>query len=216
MGERRCIASGNTFENHHLIRFVRGPDAMLVPDISHKLPGRGCYVTATPDLLHRACDKNLFHRHIETKDCEAEMMIDKVTDLLGKRVQQTLGLARRAGLAIGGGGRLASYDFMEAMLIANDASEREAKSHIRRLDPDWVCHAFDASFLGAPFGRDSLAYIGLLPDERGKNGGLTAQIQTDIKRFVPFLRPLGCQDGDSGCITLKDKDVTDYRENVPC
>ena len=43
---------------------------------------------------------------------------------------------------------------------------------------------FDATLLGSAFGRDSLAYIGVLPDENSKNGGLTVQLQADIARFA--------------------------------
>lgn len=201
MVERRCIASGEVKSAEQLIRFVCGPDGALVPDLAQKLPGRGCWVTCAPSALKQVCDKQGFRRHIMCDAPAFEVLHDKLSTLLGKRFQQSLGLARRAGLAIGGGGKLASLDYVEGLIIAADASLREAKAHRNRLMPEWVHEGFDAEMLGAVFGRESLAYIGLLPDPYGKQGGLTALLKQDIERFAAFLPPLGCQEGADGCMT---------------
>ena len=39
--ERKCIATGEVQPKYGLIRFVVGPDQMVVPDVLEKLPGRG-------------------------------------------------------------------------------------------------------------------------------------------------------------------------------
>ena len=201
MKERRCIASGETKTAEELIRFVCGPDGMAVPDLAGKLPGRGCWVSAEPDAIIKACDKGLFKRHIDAKAGASDEVLEQLKTLLGARLRQTLALARRAGLAIGGGGKLASYDFMDGMLIAADASRREAKAHRNRLQPEWAYEGFDSTFLGQPFGRESLAYVGVLPDERHPSKGLNMRIRQDIARFQAFLVPLGCQEGPVRCIT---------------
>ena len=201
MIERRCIASGQTKSAEMLIRFVCGPEQMIVPDLAQKLPGRGCWLSLSEAEIKQACEKQLFMRHIGAKAPTYDVLSAQLVGLLGQRFQQSLSLARRAGLAIGGGGRLASYEQMEGLIIAKDASQREAKSHIRRLMPDWVHDGFDAALLGPAFGRDSLAYIGILPDQNGQAGGLSARLKQDIDRFAAFLPPLGCQDGQDGCIT---------------
>ena len=203
MIERRCIASGDTKLANQLVRFVCGPQGDVVPDLAQKLPGRGCWVSVDQAALKQACDKGLFQRHINSQAAIYDELSVQLTSLLEKRFYQTLGLARRAGLAIGGGGKLASYDGMEGMIIAQDASEREAKSHINHLMPDWVYQGFDAVRLGQVFGRDSLAYIGLLPDLYGKEGGLTMRLKQDIDRFAAFLPPLGCLEGADRCITQR-------------
>ena len=203
MKERRCIASGDTKLAEELVRFVCGPQGNVVPDLAQKLPGRGCWVSVDRPSLKQACDKGLFQRHIQSQPADYDTLCTQLTTLLEQRFQQTLGLARRAGLAIGGGGKLATYDGMEGMIIASDASEREAKSHIRRLMPTWVYQGFDPVMLGHVFGRESLAYIGLLPDPFGKDGGLTMRLRQDIDRFAAFLPPLGCQEGADRCITQR-------------
>ena len=201
MLERRCIASGQTKSAEELIRFVRAPDGAVVPDLAQKLPGRGCWVSLDQTALKKACEKGLFKRHIDATAPAYEVLLAQLVKLLGHRFQQSLSLARRAGLAIGGGGRLASYEMMEGMIIANDASARESKAHVRRLMPEWVHEGFDATVLGPAFGRESLAYIGILPDPNGTGGGLSVRLKHDIDRFAAFLPPLGCQEGRDGCIT---------------
>ena len=205
MVERRCIVTGETKSAEELIRFVCGPDGMAVPDLACKLPGRGCWVTAVPEAIAKACDKGLFKRHIDAKAKSADEVIGQLLTLLEMRLRQSLALARRAGLAIGGGGKLASYDFMDGMLIAADASQREAKAHRNRLQPEWIYEGFDGCFLGQPFGRESLAYVGILPDERHPSKGLNRKIRQDIIRFQAFLTPLGCQEGPVRCITSHHK-----------
>ena len=201
MKERRCIVTGETKSAEELIRFVCGPDGTAVPDLAGKLPGRGCWVTALPEALKKACDKGLFKRHIDAKAMAFEELVSQLVILLEGRLRQSLALGRRAGLAIGGGGKLASYEFMDGLLIAADASAREAKGHKNRLQPEWVYEGLEGSFLGQPFGRESLAYIGILPDERHPEQGLNVKIRQDIERFRAFLTPLGCQEGPVRCIT---------------
>ncbi|MGC6517550.1 MAG: DUF448 domain-containing protein [Candidatus Puniceispirillaceae bacterium] len=201
MTERRCIASGKTKSASSLIRFVCGPDGSLVPDLALKLPGRGCWLSADISSLKTACNKGLFTRHIGCDSVSFDLVKERLCTLLGKRFFQSLSLARRAGLAIGGAGKLANYEAMEGLIMASDASPREAKSHIRRLSPQWVYDKCDSAELGAVFGRESIAYIGILPDQHGTQGGLSARLKQDIDRFAAFLPPLACQEGADGCIT---------------
>ena len=198
MVERRCIASKEIKPAEELIRFVCGPDGMAVPDLALKLPGRGCWLSLSADAVQTACQKGLFMRHISAKADNSDAMLSQLAHLLAKRVQQSLALARRAGIAIGGGGKLAGQETAVGMLIANDASPREAKAHIRRLSPDWVFDDFASDYLGQPFGRESLAYIGILPDNKST---LAEQLKTDITRFRPFMAAMACQEGAAGCIT---------------
>ena len=201
MKERRCIVLGETTSAEELIRFVCDPTGVAVPDLAEKLPGRGCWVTASEAAITKACEKNLFKRHIDATAPDAAEVITQLQQLLTGRVSQTLALARRAGLAIGGGGKLATLPYVEGMLIAGDASRRESKAHQNRLQPEWVFEGFDSAFLGHPFGRDSLAYIGILLDERRADGGLTGRLFHELARFQAFMGGITCHEGPGGCIT---------------
>ena len=52
--ERKCIVSGETGSKAGLVRFVIGPEAMLVPDINNRLPGRGIYVSSDRAAMEKA------------------------------------------------------------------------------------------------------------------------------------------------------------------
>ncbi|MGH6720186.1 MAG: YlxR family protein, partial [Alphaproteobacteria bacterium] len=43
---RRCAATGARAERAAMVRFVRGPDDKVVPDLRARLPGRGVWVAA--------------------------------------------------------------------------------------------------------------------------------------------------------------------------
>ena len=62
MNDRTCIVSRQAGSAHELIRFVAAPDGQVVPDLRHKLPGRGCWVTATRAALQTAVKRKLFSR----------------------------------------------------------------------------------------------------------------------------------------------------------
>lgn len=59
--DRKCIVTGEVQPKFGLIRFVVGPEDVIYPDISDKLPGRGVYVAADRDTLEMAVSKNCFH-----------------------------------------------------------------------------------------------------------------------------------------------------------
>ena len=52
---RRCIVTADVQSPDRMVRFVIGPDRTVVPDVAHKLPGRGYWVAAKRDLIARAC-----------------------------------------------------------------------------------------------------------------------------------------------------------------
>lgn len=95
---RRCIASGETMAPERMIRFVVGPDGKIVPDVDHKLPGRGYWVAASRVSLQRALDRDAFSKAAKTKVAVPDGLVDLVEGLIVARLGALLGLARRAGL----------------------------------------------------------------------------------------------------------------------
>src|ERR1700690_3911240 len=95
--ERRDIVSGEVRDEAGLIRFVAGPDGVVVPDLARKLPGRGLWVAADRASVQTAARKNLFSRAARTKLSAGPELADQVEQLLLTRILNGLGLARRAG-----------------------------------------------------------------------------------------------------------------------
>ena len=60
--ERMCAATRTVRPVSDLIRYVIGPGGEAVPDLKHKLPGRGVWVTATQGALGDAIQRKVFAR----------------------------------------------------------------------------------------------------------------------------------------------------------
>src|SRR5260221_11532803 len=52
--ERLCVATREVRPVGELMRFVVGPDGSVVPDLKHRLPGRGVWITARRHLAEEA------------------------------------------------------------------------------------------------------------------------------------------------------------------
>ena len=76
--ERRCIVTGEVKPAAELIRFVVGPDGVIVPDLLGKLPGRGIWVTANRAALDKAVAKNLFARAARQPVTVPEGLVDHI------------------------------------------------------------------------------------------------------------------------------------------
>ncbi len=55
--ERTCIVTRVAQAPEAMIRFVRGPDGTVVPDLRGKLPGRGAWVSAKRETVATAVRK---------------------------------------------------------------------------------------------------------------------------------------------------------------
>jgi predicted RNA-binding protein YlxR (DUF448 family) len=100
--ERTCIVTRAANSPAGLIRFVLGPDQQVVPDLRHKLPGRGVWVTARRDLVEEAVKRRLFSRAFKTEAKAPETLGADIETLLRQDLRQGLSLANKAGNVIAG------------------------------------------------------------------------------------------------------------------
>jgi predicted RNA-binding protein YlxR (DUF448 family) len=100
--ERTCIVTREANSPAGLIRFVLGPDHQVVPDLRHKLPGRGVWVTARRDLVEEAAKRRLFSRAFKTEAKAPETLATDIETLLRQDLRQGLALANKAGNVITG------------------------------------------------------------------------------------------------------------------
>ena len=200
---RQCIATGQKLACDQRVRFVLGPDNQIVPDLNEKLPGRGAYLAATPDAVALAVKKQAFKRAFKTQLAVRPDLPDYLAALLAQHFIRQLSLARKAGLAVFGGGSMLDFESdiydeddsaLAVMMIAKDASEREAAKLQGKLRPEVVWRDIPADQLGHAFGRDSLAYAGLRAPKRPSETGLIAKISQSWAKWRPFLAGSACQD----------------------
>ncbi|MBB4038876.1 hypothetical protein GGR34_000505 [Microvirga flocculans] len=100
--ERTCIVTREAQSPAGLIRFVLGPDHRVVPDLRHKLPGRGVWVTARSDMVEEATKRRLFSRAFKTEAAAPETLAQDIERLLRDDLRQGLSLANKAGSVITG------------------------------------------------------------------------------------------------------------------
>jgi hypothetical protein len=95
--ERRCIVSGEILPEARLLRFVRGPEGDLVPDVDAKLPGRGLWIRADRSAITQAVARNLFAKAAKGPVVADKDIAERAEARLVDRILAHLGLARRAG-----------------------------------------------------------------------------------------------------------------------
>ena len=165
---RRCLVTRAVRPKAELIRFVAGPDGRVVPDLAEALPGRGLWLSACRDVLHSGCARNVFAKAAKMPLHPAPDLPDEVERLLVRRCVELIGLARRAGAAVGGfdkvSGRIASGS-LGVLSQARDAAEdgrRKLRAMTRSRQAEVpIVEVLDAGELGQAFGARSFVHVAL-------------------------------------------------------
>lgn len=189
--ERRCIATGEVTPKAGLVRFVVGPDAQIVPDITGRLPGRGIWVAADRAALEKAVQKRMFARAARQPVELPDGLVTLVEGLLLRRVVELLSLARKGGAAVAGYEKVRDWLLKgqaEVLLQASDGSER-GKTKLRPPGGrETLIGALSASELGLAFGREHVIHAALAA------GGLTTRVVEEAARLAGVRGQFGEKD----------------------
>ena len=179
--ERKCIVSGESQPKGGLIRFVLGPDDMVVPDLLGRLPGRGIYVAADRAALTKAAAKGLFARAARAPAKAPADLATRVEGLLVRRVLDLLSLARKAGDAVTGYEKVKDWlvkGTATVLIQASDGSER-GKTKLRApAGEDRFIGCLTAQELGLSFGREHAIHGALA------SGGLTRRVVEEAAKLA--------------------------------
>ncbi len=157
-----------------MLRFVVGPGDALVPDLAGKLPGRGIWLSARPDVLETARTKGAFARAARGKVIIPPDLAASIETGLIRRLVDQLGLARRAGQAVCGYAKVREMIAAgKAGLIvqAHDGSPDERARLLSGAAGSKIVSPLDAAKLGAAFSRDHIVHVAIAP---GRLAGLIA------------------------------------------
>ncbi len=179
---RRCVVTGEERPRAELVRFVVSPDGAIVPDIDGRLPGRGLWTLARREVV-AAATGSTFARAAKRPVKAEPGLADQVEKLLLRRCVEGLGLARRAGQAVGGFERVREWlrqGKCGALVMASDASS-EGRRKLGASLP--MSEALRSDELGAAFGGDAVSYVGLA------SGALAGRIMADLARLSGFREP---------------------------
>lgn len=133
--ERSCIVTRRREPPEAMIRFVRGPDGVVTPDIRAKLPGRGVWVGARAGLVAEAAKKRLFARGLkEQVETPADLARD-VDRLLEADCLQMLALANKAGSVTPGFNKVEDLLARGAVAILLEAADggADGKRKLRQI-----------------------------------------------------------------------------------
>lgn len=100
--ERTCIVTKTKAGPDAMIRFVLGPDAEVIADLRHKLPGRGVWVSARADAVAAAVKRKAFARGFKAQVKVSASLPGEIEVLLSEMCLQALSLAKKAGQVVTG------------------------------------------------------------------------------------------------------------------
>jgi predicted RNA-binding protein YlxR (DUF448 family)/ribosomal protein L30E len=181
--DRKCICTGEKRRKSELVRFVVGPDKVIVPDIVGRLPGKGFWLKSSKSVIFDACKKNIFARHARTSVTVPEDLIGLVEGLLRKRCLEIFGLAKRAGQMVGGYEKVRSILLIEKVGVLFMASDiaKDGKNKISGLATGaTIINCFSGSELGAAIGRERLVHAVIRP------GGFAQKLLSETSRLMGF------------------------------
>lgn len=198
MNERTCIVTRRSAEPEGLIRFVAGPDSVVVPDLKRNLPGRGCWVTAERLYVDQAAKKNFFRRALKAEVSTPPDLGELVDRLLAKSALGALGLARKAGLVALGAAKVESAvrsGKALAVLHATEASEdgvrkiaQARRATVHAGGPGIPAYKlFSEAELGLALGGTNVIHAAVLSGDAGKAA---------LKRVAALDRYRGGSPGD--------------------
>jgi hypothetical protein len=172
-----------------LIRFVLSNENEVLPDLDNKLPGRGSYTCINKECLNRAVVQRQFKRSFkqDVSVMPTEEMVSHIRQLLFVRIIGLVGLANRAGMAIGGGSMvsdaLKSRVIPGLVIVATDVSEVIGSKIIFLADVHKVPHrtALTKDDFGAILGKAPRSALAI------KSGGFVGQLLKAIDRYRNFL-----------------------------
>jgi predicted RNA-binding protein YlxR (DUF448 family) len=175
--ERTCIITRRVLPVEALIRFVVAPDGTVVPDLRHRLPGRGVWVSASAEHVRTAERKRLLARAFDGGAVVAPGLAERVEALLEAAALAALSLARKAGTVVAGFAKVEAAVEAASVVALIDAREAAgdgvarlaaaARRHGDRQIPAVRC--FSGEQLDLAFGRTNVIHAALLAGPASDN-----------------------------------------------
>lgn len=182
---RRCVVTRERDYRNRMLRFVVGPDRMVVPDLHAKLPGRGIWLSARRDVLDTARTKGAFARAARGQVTVPPGLTGMVQAGLLRRVTELLGLARRAGQAVSGFEKAREWLVAGKAGLVVQASDGSPDERARFLSGNGarakatpVVSPLPASALGAVFSRDHVVHVAV------RHGRLAEALDVECNRLL--------------------------------
>lgn len=169
--ERTCVVTRRKGDPDAMIRFVLGPDALVVPDIRRKLPGRGVWVSGHAMIVAQAVKKGAFARGFKAKVAVPPDLAAETEELLVRDCLGALSMANKAGVVVAGFAKVEAAltgGAVGAVLHATDGGEdgvRKIDGVVRRTARDGLhpvsLKLFSSGQLDLALGRTNVIHAAL-------------------------------------------------------
>lgn len=181
---RRCIVTRERHPVESMIRFVIGPDRVIVPDVQARLPGRGMWLSARKDVVEAALARKAFARAARAEVAVPVDMPAIIEAALTRRVIEILGLTRRAGQAVTGFAKAREWLVAGQVALLVHASDGSVDERNRLLNGRAVpvIAPLSAQDLGRIFGRDHAVHVAV------SAGRLATMLLNETKRLDGIRR----------------------------
>lgn len=188
---RKCAATGERSPVERMIRFVRGPDGAVVPDLAQTLPGRGVWLLSTRAAIEKAA-KGGFSKGFKAPVQAPSELAATIEALLVRRIVDLLGFARRAGEITMGFTKVeeAFRDpaaAIDCLIVASGSGPADRGKLLqmaaRREHPPLIVGLLTSDEISLAFGRENVVHAAL------KRGGLASRVRVEADRLSGF-RPL--------------------------
>jgi predicted RNA-binding protein YlxR (DUF448 family)/ribosomal protein L30E len=181
--DRRCFVTYVRKPTDELVRFVVAPDNSIVPDLAERLPGRGLWLSSSREIVNTACAKRLFAKAAGGPVTVRDNLADAIEEQLRKRCLDLLGMARRAGEAVGGFQKVISVlgtRPASVVLCACDGADDGRNKVVAAAKGAPVIEVFTGVELGSIFGRERTVYVAVAQQALG------ARILRESERLAGF------------------------------
>ncbi len=183
-----------------MIRFVIGPERMLVPDLTARLPGRGIWLSARRDVVENARAQGTLAKGFARAARGPVVVPADLTSVLQaalvRRIGELLGLSRRAGQAVAGFEKAREWlrsGHAGLVVQAADGSREERARFLSGAGPEIpVLAPLPAASLGRVFGRDRVVHVVVTP------GRLAGSLVVEAGRLAGLAECLPAETGRNG------------------
>ena len=184
---RQCAVTRERLAPDGLIRFVRSPDGMVVPDVFGKLPGRGAWVTADRSIIADSVENHIFSRAFKAQSQPIDNLMVEIERQLLQRCNGLLGMAKKSGVAVLGFDQVRAYIRKQEpglLLEASDGAE-DGRNKVHFLakaiyEDVNVAGALSSAELGIAFGRQHVVHALL------EYGSLADAFSVAYRRLIGF------------------------------
>jgi predicted RNA-binding protein YlxR (DUF448 family) len=181
---RRCIVTRESLPKEDMLRFVVGPENLLVPDLAGRLPGRGMWLKAAPGVLELALKKGAFHRAAKAQVKFPENFSAVLAGMLEQRLMDMLGMARRAGESVAGWQKVQEWLVAGRVGLLVEATDGSPAERARLIGGHQmpVILALPSETLGRVFGRGGAVHVAVA---KGRLAEAIGREAARLRAFAP-------------------------------